>query len=129
MIGRRRKLVLFILVAVAGLLPPAAFVLISWLQTVREMNTQLERYASTTLDRTDEVFGNPVRWGLGYGIGHPGAFDDPNPTTFGVSGAGGGTAYADTKTGLAFALTKNVLSADFGTATTISDLVRRRLAI
>ena len=56
MIGRRRKLVLITLVTVAGLLPPAAFILISWLQTVREMNTQLERYASTTLDRTDEVF-------------------------------------------------------------------------
>ncbi|MBV8063659.1 MAG: EAL domain-containing protein [Nevskia sp.] len=41
----------------AGLLPPAAFVLISWFQTEREMNTQLERYASRTLDRADDIFG------------------------------------------------------------------------
>lgn len=55
MIGRRRRLVLALLVLVAGLLPPAAFVLISWLQTVREMNIQLQRYASISLDRADDI--------------------------------------------------------------------------
>ncbi|TKK81053.1 beta-lactamase family protein [Herbidospora galbida] len=89
---------------------------------------RLREISAISFEGVDAVFGNPVRWGLGYGIGHPGAFSDPDPTTFGVSGAGGGTAYADTKNGMAFALTKNVLSADFTTATTISDLVRRELA-
>ncbi|WP_030453415.1 EstA family serine hydrolase [Herbidospora cretacea] len=88
---------------------------------------RLREVSAISFEGVDAVFGNPVRWGLGYGIGHPGAFDDPHPTTFGVPGAGGSAAYADTKTGMAFALTKNVLSTDFTTATTISDLVRRRL--
>ncbi|GAB1824252.1 serine hydrolase domain-containing protein [Herbidospora sp. RD11066] len=89
---------------------------------------RLEEISAISCEGTDAVFGNPMRWSLGYGIGHPGAFDDPHPTTFGVPGAGGGTAYADTRTGLAFALTKNVLSADFTTAAAISDLVRRDVA-
>lgn len=88
----------------------------------------LAEVSAVSFEGTDAVFGNPVRWGLGFGIGHPGGFEDPAPTTFGVPGAGGGSAYADTRTGMAFALMKNVLSADFTTATTISDLVRDRLA-
>jgi sensor c-di-GMP phosphodiesterase-like protein len=56
--GRRRKTVLITLVALAGLLPTAGFILISWNQTQREMNTQLQRYASHTLDRADQIFGN-----------------------------------------------------------------------
>jgi len=56
--GRRRKTLLLALVALAGLLPPVAFVVISWYQTVQDMNSKLERYASTVLDRADEIFGN-----------------------------------------------------------------------
>lgn len=56
MIGRRRKLMLVILVTLAGLLPPGLFILVSWFQTVRAMDTQLERYAGTALDRSDEIF-------------------------------------------------------------------------
>ncbi|HZR37917.1 MAG TPA: EAL domain-containing protein [Nevskia sp.] len=58
MTGRRRRTVLFALVALAGLLPTAGFMLISWKQAQREMNTQLQRYASHTLDRADQIFGN-----------------------------------------------------------------------
>ncbi|WP_066375145.1 serine hydrolase domain-containing protein [Herbidospora mongoliensis] len=89
---------------------------------------RLKEISAISAEGTDAVFGNPVRWSLGFGIGHPGGFAEPNPTTFGVPGAGGGSAYADTKTGMAFALMKNVLSPDFTTAATISDLVRRELA-
>jgi len=56
--GRRRKTLLLALVALAGLLPPVAFVVISWYQTVQDMDAKLERYASTVLDRADEIFGN-----------------------------------------------------------------------
>lgn len=55
--GRRRKTLLLGLVALAGLLPPVAFVVISWFQTVQDANAQLQRYASTAVDRADEIFG------------------------------------------------------------------------
>ncbi|HEU4946778.1 MAG TPA: hypothetical protein VFT31_06475 [Kribbella sp.] len=51
--------------------------------------------------------GLPVTWGLGYAIGRPGSTPDQSPTAFGMQGMGGSTAYADTATGIAFALTKN----------------------
>jgi hypothetical protein len=40
-----------------------------------------------------------------------------------VGGVGGGFAYGDSATGIAFALTKNRLANDFNTATEISKLV------
>ncbi|MFI4979670.1 MAG: EAL domain-containing protein [Nevskiales bacterium] len=55
--GRRRKTLLLALVALAGLLPPVAFLVISWFQTVQDANARLQRYASTEIDRTDEIFG------------------------------------------------------------------------
>jgi sensor c-di-GMP phosphodiesterase-like protein len=55
-IGRRRKLMLVVLVTLAGLLPPGLFILLSWVQAVRDMDTQLARYAATSLDRSDEIF-------------------------------------------------------------------------
>ncbi|MDR3417439.1 MAG: EAL domain-containing protein [Nevskia sp.] len=58
MTSRRRKTLLFIMVALAALLPPAAFLAISWFQTVHEMDGQLNRYASTVVDRSDEIFGS-----------------------------------------------------------------------
>ena len=71
----------------------------------------------------DEVFGMPSAWGLGWSIGLPGSTAKDTPTAFGVGGAGGSFAYADTATGIAFALTKNRLTADFTAATQISQLV------
>lgn len=55
--GRRRKTLLLALVALAGLLPPVAFLVISWFQTVQDANDRLQRYASTAVDRADEIFG------------------------------------------------------------------------
>jgi CubicO group peptidase (beta-lactamase class C family) len=71
---------------------------------------------------TDEVFGMPTTWGLGYGIGGP----DPGqerPTTFGVGGVGGSFACGDTATGIAWAVTKNRISNDFSTSTRIGQLI------
>ena len=58
MTGRRRKTLLLALVALAGLLPPVVFVIISWFQTVRDTNALLTRYAASAVDRADEIFGN-----------------------------------------------------------------------
>ncbi|MEO3802337.1 serine hydrolase domain-containing protein [Nonomuraea sp. B1E8] len=73
----------------------------------------------------DEVFGMPSTWGLGYGIGGPTSTAEEQPTVFGVPGAGGSAAYADTATGTAFALTKNRLTGDFAAVGLIGDIVAK----
>jgi sensor c-di-GMP phosphodiesterase-like protein len=44
------------LVTLAGVLPPGLFIGVSWFQAVRDMDTQLARYAATSLERADEIF-------------------------------------------------------------------------
>jgi CubicO group peptidase (beta-lactamase class C family) len=72
---------------------------------------------------TDEVFGMPTGWALGWSIGLPGETTKATPTAFGIGGAGGSFAFGDTASGIAFAVTKNRLSGDFTTATQLSQLV------
>jgi len=82
-----------------------------------------ERLAEVTAvssQGTDEIFGNPTTWGLGYAIGLPGG---PREGAFGLGGVGGSFAFGDTATGTAFAVTKNRVSSDFTTATRLSQLV------
>ncbi|TQM10989.1 serine hydrolase domain-containing protein [Pseudonocardia kunmingensis] len=66
----------------------------------------------------DQVYGNPSRWGLGFGLGLP--FDEDGASrVFGMAGAGGSWAGADPDRRVAVAVTKNVLSMDFETARTL----------
>lgn len=51
-----RRLLLAVVVVLAGLLPPCAFVAVAVYQTRQQMNAQLERYAANTLDRADGIF-------------------------------------------------------------------------
>jgi CubicO group peptidase (beta-lactamase class C family) len=71
----------------------------------------------------DQVFGNPSTWGLGFSLGRLGDGEADAPTVFGMGGAGGAYACADTATGIAYAVTKNMLSPDFSTSTQIGQLV------
>src|SRR5829696_7161069 len=71
---------------------------------------------------TDEVFGMPTTWGLGYGIGGPDPGAEDGQTIFGVGGVGGGFARGDTASGVAWAVAKNRVS-DFATATRLSRLI------
>jgi CubicO group peptidase (beta-lactamase class C family) len=84
---------------------------------------RLDQATALAASGMDEIFGNPAVWGLGYAIGRLGTTPDKSPTVFGMAGAGGSYAYADTATGVAVALTKNRFSADFTTATRISQLI------
>lgn len=84
---------------------------------------RLREATAVSMSGVDQVFGMPSAWGLGYSIGLPGSTALDAPTAFGVGGAGGSFAYADAATGIAFALTKNRLTADFGAATQISQIV------
>ena len=76
----------------------------------------------------DAVFGNPVTWALGYALGLPA---EPEPVTrsvFGMGGAGGSHGWADTATGVSFAVTRTRfdLMSDIGGE--IIDLVRAETA-
>ncbi|MCW2640664.1 MAG: serine hydrolase [Dactylosporangium sp.] len=89
---------------------------------------RLRQATAVATSGVDEVFGMPSSWGLGYSIGLPGSTVQDTPTAFGLGGAGGSFAYGDTATGVAFGLTKNRLTADFNTATRITQLVTRAIA-
>ena len=80
---------------------------------------RLKQVSAVATSGTDEVFGIPSSWALGYSKGIPGLSD----AAFGWGGAGGSLGYADTATGLAFALTKNRLTFDFNTAIQVSQIV------
>jgi CubicO group peptidase (beta-lactamase class C family) len=86
---------------------------------------RLREVSTPVVTGVDEVFGNPSTWALGYSIGRLGSTAQDSPTAFGIGGAGGSFAYADTATGIAFALTKNRLTPDFTTATNISAIVTK----
>jgi CubicO group peptidase (beta-lactamase class C family) len=82
-----------------------------------------ERLAEVTAvssSGTDEVFGMPTTWGLGYGLGGPGG---DAPTLFGLGGVGGSFACGDTATGTAWAVTKNRVSSDFATSIRLGQLI------
>ena len=88
---------------------------------------RLRAATAVSTSGTDEVFGMPSAWGLGYSIGLLGSTPQDSPTAFGVGGAGGSFAYGDTATGIAFALTKNLLTLDFNAAIQLSQLVTAAL--
>ena len=83
---------------------------------------RLREATAVAMSGTDEIFGMPTRWGLGYSIGGLGS-GSSSSSVFGVGGAGGSFACGDTATGIAFAVTKNRLTSDFSAATQLSQLV------
>ncbi|MEV1174958.1 serine hydrolase domain-containing protein [Nonomuraea sp. NPDC049784] len=85
---------------------------------------RLREVTAVASSGVDEVFGMPSAWGLGYGIGGPDSTAEMSPTVFGVPGAGGSAAWADTATGTAFALTKNRLTNDFAAVGQIGAIVK-----
>src|SRR5437764_11801554 len=93
---------------------------------VRLLSPDRSREATTKpVSGGDEVFGMPTTWALGYSIGAPGQSSD---TAFGVGGVGGSFAYGDSKTGVAFALTKNRLTQDFSAAERVIQLATSTLS-
>ena len=90
---------------------------------------RLREATALSMSGVDQVFGMPTTWALGYSIGRLGSTAQGSPTAFGVGGAGGSFAYGDTASGIAFGLTKNRVSNDFGTATQIVQLVNEQLTV
>ncbi|WP_228282634.1 serine hydrolase [Rubrobacter tropicus] len=84
---------------------------------------RLREVSAAAFSGVDEIMGNPVSWALGYALGRPGGDPEGPSTSFGMGGVGGSYAYADPEIGVAFALTKNRLTPDFGAAERVARLV------
>lgn len=56
----------------------------------------------------DELLGNPATMALGYAIGRLGSAAEESPASFGWPGMGGSVAWADTRSGVTFALTRTL---------------------
>ncbi|GAA2215355.1 hypothetical protein GCM10009850_108220 [Nonomuraea monospora] len=104
----------------AALLGPVDGVRLISADRLRELSTPM-------VDDVDRVFGNRAVLSNGYVIGRLGADPADTPTVFGWAGSGGSYACADIATGVAFAITKNRLAADFSTAQRIGDVVAQVL--
>ncbi len=89
---------------------------------------RLREVSAVAMSGVDEVFGFPSSWGLGYSIGQLPSNARETQHVFGVGGVGGSHSYADTATGVTFALTKNRLTPDFGSAERVSMIVTKALA-
>jgi CubicO group peptidase (beta-lactamase class C family) len=89
---------------------------------------RLREVSAVAMSGTDQIFGFPTSWGLGYAIGQFMSNAHETQHVFGVGGIGGSHAYADTRTGTTFALTKNWLTPSFDTAEQVAGIVTRAVA-
>ena len=89
---------------------------------------RLREISAPAFTGVDQIMGNPATWALGYSLGR--LADDPQETSTAIAfgGVGGSFAYADTATGTTFALTKNLLTPDFGVAEQIDGIVTKAIA-
>jgi CubicO group peptidase (beta-lactamase class C family) len=88
---------------------------------------RLREVGAVAFGGTDQIMGNPVSWALGYSVGRIGTEARETPTAFGMGGVGGSYAYADTETGVSFALTKNRLTMDFAAAEQVAVIVTKAI--
>jgi CubicO group peptidase (beta-lactamase class C family) len=84
---------------------------------------RLREVSAVAMSGTDQIFGFPTSWGLGYVIGQFMSNAHETQHVFGVGGIGGSHAYADTATATTFALTKNRLAPNFETAEQVAGIV------
>jgi CubicO group peptidase (beta-lactamase class C family) len=89
---------------------------------------RLSEVSAVAMSGTDQIFGFPTTWGLGYAIGQFMSNAEATPQMFGVGGVGGSHAYADRATGTTFALTKNRLAPNFDTAEQIAEIAAKAVA-
>jgi CubicO group peptidase (beta-lactamase class C family) len=96
---------------------------------VRLVSTgRLREISAVAFSGVDQIMGFPSTWALGYSIGRLGTDPQETPSAFGWGGVGGSYAYADTATGVAFALTKNRLTPDFSAAEQVAEIVTKAVA-
>jgi CubicO group peptidase (beta-lactamase class C family) len=84
---------------------------------------RLREVSAVAFSGVDQIMGFPSTWALGYSIGRPGTEAQETLSAFGYGGVGGSYAYADTATGVTFALTKNRLTPGFEAAVRVAEIV------
>jgi CubicO group peptidase (beta-lactamase class C family) len=89
---------------------------------------RLREVSAVAMSGEDQIFGFPTAWGLGYAIGQFMSNAHETQHVIGVGGIGGSHAYADTKTGTTFTLTKNRLGPSFATAEEVAGIVTEAVA-
>lgn len=89
---------------------------------------RLREVSAVAFSGVDQIMEFPSTWALGYSVGRIGTEAKETPTVFGYGGVGGSYAYADTATGIAFALTKNRLTPDFSAAEQVAGIVTNAVA-
>jgi len=91
-------------------------------------NERLRQITAVAVSGIDEVLGFPAARGLGYDVGGLGGPLD-SPTLFGMAGSGGTAAYADTASGIAIAVMKNVNTfGDFTTFNLVAEAAAKHAA-
>lgn len=81
------------------------------------------------LTARDELMSNPATWALGYAIGRLGSSAEESPASFGMPGMGGSVGWADTRSGVAFGLTRVLFDpAQSASAVEIGNLVAKALS-
>lgn len=76
----------------------------------------------------DELLGNQATMALGYAIGRLGSTTEESPASFGWPGMGGSVAWADTRSGVAFGLTRTLFDpTGSASAVEIGNLVAKSL--
>jgi CubicO group peptidase (beta-lactamase class C family) len=89
---------------------------------------RLREVSAVAFSGVDQIMEFPSTWALGYSVGRIGTEAQETPTVFGYGGVGGSYAYADTATGVAFAVTKNRLTPDFSAAEQVAGIVTNAVA-
>ncbi len=89
---------------------------------------RLREVSAVAMSGTGQIFGFPTSWGLGYSMGQFLSNSHETRHVFGAGGVGGSHAYADTASETAFALTKNRLTPDFGSAERVAGVVTKAVA-
>jgi CubicO group peptidase (beta-lactamase class C family) len=113
----------------AGAVPRMYAALLGEVDDVRLISPErLREVSAVAMSGGDQIFGFPTGWGLGYGIGQFLSNAHETQHVFGVGGVGGSHAYADTASGMAFAMTKNRLAPSFETAERVTRIVTEAVA-
>lgn len=86
---------------------------------------RLREISAVAFSGVDQIMEFPSTWALGYSIGRLGTGLQETTSVFGIGGVGGSYAYADTATGVAFALTKNRLTSDFDAVAQVDEIITK----
>ncbi len=84
---------------------------------------RLRTIAAPAFSGIDQVMGFPTTWALGYSPARLGSRQSRPGSTIGMIGSNGTAAFADIDSGLAIAVMRNHIVADFSVVAAIDDII------